>query len=63
MVINNLCIFVGFKCCKKLKSSDVKCKRTCRQVSLNCLFFFTVVLCEKGVSMERIWDLEISKNL
>ena len=63
MVINNLCIFVGFKCCKKLKSSDVKCKRTCRQVSLNCFFFFTVVLCEKGVSMERIWDLEISKNL
>ena len=63
MVINNLCIFVGFKCCKKLKSSDVKCKRTCRQVSLNCFFFFTVVLGEKGVSMERIWDLEISKNL
>ena len=60
MLINNLCIFIGFKCCKKLKSTDVKCKRTCRQVSLDCFFFFfTVVLSKKGVSLERIWDPKI----
>ena len=59
MLKNNLCIFIGFKCCKKLKSIDVKCKRTCRQVSLECFFFFTVILCKKGVSMECIWDPKI----